>query len=42
MAGKLQDVYSGSVHLGESPEAAHGDLVETGWCVKLVGQSGAG
>lgn len=42
MAVKVQDVFSGSVHSGESPEAAHGDCVETGWCVKLGGQSEQG
>ena len=39
---KIQEVFSGSVHPVESPEAAHVDCVETGWCVRLVGQSGAG
>ena len=32
---KIQDVFSGFVHLGKSPEAAHVDCVETGWCVRL-------
>ena len=35
MAGKLQDVFSGSVLPVESPEAAHVDRVQTGWCLKL-------
>ena len=42
MARNVQDVFSGSVHSVESPEAAHVDCVETGWCMRLVGQSGAG
>lgn len=42
MVVKVQDVLSGSIHSGESPEAAHVDCVETGWCVRMLGQSGAG
>ena len=42
MTGKLQDVFSGSVHPGEAPEAAHVDRVDTGWCVRLEGQSEQG
>ena len=35
---KIQDVFSGSVHSVESPEATHVDCVQTGWCVRLWGR----